>query len=406
MGDSAPISYRALLSVPQFSQLAGGTFLARAASQLWQISLVLFILQRFDSPELAGVAAFLALAPGLLLSPIAGALLDRHHRLRLIQLDFLLGAVSMGLVAALSLAQRLSPAMLLGIVAISSLTGPLSATGTRTLFPLVVPRPLWDRANAIDSASLALSAVVGPACAGFLVAWFGGEITFLVAASFLLTAGLILLTVQDPDRAGVKPEPLLASAWQTVGYVLRHATLRGIVVTLWAANLPYGILVVALPVLLLHTLHWTTGGVGALWSVAGFASVASGIVVGRINSEGRERRIIAVGMALAAVACLCISLSLPIPLVVGMALLGLSGGPIDLGLLALRQRKTDMRWYGRVFAVSMSLNIAGIPVGSALAGPIVERSVLAALLLATSIAVVGCWMPFLTIPQASSGERA
>ena len=65
--------------------------------------------------------------------------------------------------------------------------------------------------------------------------------------------------------------------------------------------------------------------------------------------------------------------------------------------IACEQRRIDQ--FGRVFAVSMGLNIAGLPVGSALAGPVVERSVTVALIVAAVIAVVGCVTPFLLIPR-------
>ena len=68
--------------------MAAGTVLARTAGSLWQIALVLFVLQRFHSPALAGAATFLGIVPGLAVSPIAGALLDRHGRLRMILLDY------------------------------------------------------------------------------------------------------------------------------------------------------------------------------------------------------------------------------------------------------------------------------------------------------------------------------
>src|SRR5262249_36619275 len=138
------LSYRRLFGQPGFPRLAAGTVLARTAISLWQIALVLFVLQRFHSPALAGFATFLAIVPGLAVSPIAGALLDRHGRLRLILLDYAVAGLALTLIAALSLLNMLSPAALLVIVAVSSLTGPLSASGARTLFPLVVPRELWD----------------------------------------------------------------------------------------------------------------------------------------------------------------------------------------------------------------------------------------------------------------------
>src|SRR6516162_6496054 len=88
---AAPVArptYGQLFRVPSFAQLAAGSVLARTALQMWSIALVLFVLQRFHSPSLAGLAAFLSVVPGLVISPVSGALLDRHGRLRLILLDF------------------------------------------------------------------------------------------------------------------------------------------------------------------------------------------------------------------------------------------------------------------------------------------------------------------------------
>ena len=192
---------------------------------------------------------------------------------------------------------------------------------------------------------------------------------------------------------------MLRAAWQSLVYVVRHPTLRGVILTLWTANIPYGFLVVALPVMILREFHWSVDGVGLLWSVAGVTTVLAGLVAGRINTEGRERQIIVGGMVFAALACVCILLQSPVALLAGMALFGLASGPIDIGLFALRQRRTDPRWFGRVFAVSMSLNFAGMPVGSALAGPMVEQSIPLALLIAAVISAIGCVVPLLVIPR-------
>src|SRR5690242_20778619 len=160
---AAPVAdrtYRRLFGQVSFPQLAAGTVLARTAGQLWQIALILFVLQRFHSPALAGFATFVAIVPGLVVSPLAGALLDRYGCLRLIRVDLSVAALALVLLAALSLASALTPATLLVIVALSSLTSPLTISGTRTLFPRAVPRELWDRANGVDSGSMALAMVV------------------------------------------------------------------------------------------------------------------------------------------------------------------------------------------------------------------------------------------------------
>src|SRR5258708_13790628 len=166
-------TYRRLFALRGFPRLAIGTLLGRMAGEMWQIALVLFVLQRFHSPALAGLTAFLALFPGLVLTPLAAALFDRHGRVRLLLIAFGMAAVALTSIAVLSRTELLTPPLLLVIVAVTSLTAPLSFSGTRTLFPLVVPSALWDRANAVDAATGSLAMVGGPALAGVLVGGVG-----------------------------------------------------------------------------------------------------------------------------------------------------------------------------------------------------------------------------------------
>ncbi|HEV2236053.1 MAG TPA: MFS transporter, partial [Ktedonobacterales bacterium] len=387
--------------------------------QMWSVALVLVVLQRFHSPTLAGLAAFLSVVPGLVVSPISGALLDRHGRLRLILLDFIVAAVSMLTLSALLVTDRLAPPVLLVVVGLGSLTGPLSMSGMRSLFPLVVPRGLWDRANGIDSGIFALSLVLGPALAGYLVGWVGGEGVFLVTAGVYVLAMLALIGLREPEASTTGPRPSLArSAWQALTYVVRNPSLRGIAATLFTGNISGGIISIALPVLVFGRFHGTPADVGALWMVSGLATVCAGLLAGRLNTEGRERFVVALGMGISALAAGALALvsvfavsdavfvvgglALGAPLVllaVTMLLFGIAGGPIDVGLFSLRQRRTDPQWFGRVFAVSMSLNFAGFPAGAALGGPLAERSVTLALLVGVAVSIASAVIPYLTIPR-------
>jgi len=97
----------------------------------------------------------------MVVSPIAGALLDRHGRVRLIILDYFVASTSLLLVATLSFAGELPAWLLVAITTVASFTGPLSSSGLRSLFPLLVPEPLWERVNAVDSNGWVLATVVG-----------------------------------------------------------------------------------------------------------------------------------------------------------------------------------------------------------------------------------------------------
>ena len=155
-------SYRALLDVPWLPRILVSMILSRVAQSMVGIAIVLFTLQEYDSPTLAGIVTLASILPGLVVAPIAGALLDRHGRMRLVTLDYLVAMAAMALIAVLSLAGALPPWLLVLIAAVSSLTSILSVTGIRSLFPIIVPEPLWERANAIDSNGYVVATIVGP----------------------------------------------------------------------------------------------------------------------------------------------------------------------------------------------------------------------------------------------------
>jgi hypothetical protein len=87
-------------------------------------------------------------------------------------------------------------------------------------------------------------------------------------------------------------------------------------------------------------------------------------------------------------------------LVLGVVLVGLGSSVMDVALFSLRQRVTDPAWFGRAFAVSMHLNYSGIPVGSALSGPLLAISTPVALAAAVAFAVGAAALTFVMVPSS------
>jgi MFS family permease len=373
--------------------------LARTASTMVQLVLVLFALERFHSPGVAGAVTFLALAPGLLVSPIGGALLDRHGRVKLMVLDYIVAAISLALIVALGATDLLSVVPLLAIVTVSSLTFPLSQTGVRTLFPLLVPRPLWERANAIDSNGYVVSSILGPAVAGVLVATVGSLWALALTSAMYLVAAAVTLGVRDP-LGSVPHGKLLSDAWAGLVYVARHPSLRGLALSVSTNNIANGLFYIGLPVLVLTRLGGGPAEVGQLFALSGVTAAVSVLFVGRIGTEGRERELLAGAMLLIAVGYVALLLA-PNLIVVAivMLLIGIATGPFDVVLFTMRQRRTDPAWLGRAFAVSMSLNFIGFPVGSAIGGATAGISLEATFGGAVALSVLAAAITFLAIPK-------
>ena len=385
--------------MPGFARLYAGLLLGRVGGSMWLLIIVLFVLQRYHSPQLAGIAAFLAILPGLLLAPVAGALLDRYGRAPLVVADYLIAALAAGSIAVLSALHVLPTPALLAIVAVASLTNPLSNAGARSLFPTLVPRPMWERANALDSSGHVIAMLLAAPLGGALVGLVGGEWALAAAGDVFLLTALVMVRLPEPVKAAPSSGSVLLNAWRGLQYVMRNPTLRGLAVTLSTLNLGSGLLTIALPVLVLERLHGGPATVGLLWGAMGAGGLLAGLVVGRFSNLDRERSTMMVAILLTGVAMAIMPFAGSVAVVaVAAVLLGIATGPLDIALFTVRQRRTDPAWFGRAFAVSMSVNATGIPIGSGLAGPLVAWSVDAALWAAVIVTLVSAGLLWMLVP--------
>jgi len=393
-------SYRALLDVPSLGRVLLSMQVSRIAQSMVGIVMILFALQRYNSPQLAGLVAFASIAPGMVVSPIAGALLDRHGRVRLIILDYFVAAAALLLVAGLSLAGSLPAPLLVAITALASLTGPLSGSGLRSLFPLLVPPPLWERVNAVDSNGWVLATVVGAPIGAVAAQILGFEIALGLIASAYLLAAVVIFGAPDPRTDVASTGSLFLDAWQGLVYTWRNKTLRSLAISLSVMNLSSGMIEIVVPLLVLKRLGLGQDVVGLMFGLSGAAGVVSAFVSGRIRTEGRERRMILLPATLfiGTTAILLWPAGL-LPIALSMALWGLFNGPLDIAMFTLRQRKTDQAWMGRAFTVSMNLNFSGFPIGAALAGVLVGFSIEAAIVFGVVANLAGALLGYWLIPR-------
>jgi MFS family permease len=400
-------SYRALLTVPSMGRVLLSMQIARIAGTMLGVALVLFALTTYHSTLLAGFVTFASVVPGLLVSPIAGALLDRNGRTKLVVLDYLIAMASLVLVGGLAVLGALPAGLLLLIAAVASLTGPLSATGLRSLFPIIVPHHLWERVNAVDSNGFVLAMVVGPPLAAGMVSVLGGPVAIMAIGAIFGVAAVTMIRVPDPPPAIARSGSLIRDAWDGLLYTIHNPTLRALGVSISVLNLASGAITIVVPVLVLQRLGLGEFAVGAVFAVQGIAGMMAAFLIGRMDSRGRERPMLIVPMFIFAAAYALILIPGSIwTLVAALALAGVANGPLDIALFTLRQRRTDPAWTGRAFAVSMSINYLGSPIGSALAGWLVSSSVDVAIGLGVASSVLAGVLAFALVPGSDRAVAA
>jgi MFS family permease len=406
-------SYRAVIAIPDLGRVVLSMQLARIAQAMVGVALVLFSLAEFGSPAVAGIVTFAILLPGILLSPIAGALLDRHGRVRLIVVDYVVAMTTMILVGGLAIAGLLSVEVLVVIAAISSMTGPFSQTGLRSLFPMMAPKHLWERVNALDSSGYVVAMIVGPPLAAAMVSVMGPRLAVMAIAIPYGLAAFVLLPVREPANTPTGSGRLLVDAWQGLRYVWGNRSLRGLGFSISTLNLAGGITTIVIPIIVLEVLGGSEALVGVVFALSGVAGVISVALSGRIDSRRREWLLLILPMAFMGPAML---LMLPaadpgdialgwLGLTLSMVLNGMLNGPMDIGLFTMRQRRTDPAMLGRAFAVSMAFNFLGYPIGAAIGGALAATSLDSAIWLAAGASVLATILALVMIPRHVDAPR-
>ncbi|UYN96899.1 MAG: MFS transporter [Enhydrobacter sp.] len=405
------LTYRHVLRLDGMRELYAAACLSRLAGRMFSLVIVLYVLDRFGSPVLAGWVAFAAMAPGLAVSPLAGALLDRLGAARAVVIDMAVGALLVLALVGADAAGVVTEPLLLALVGLYSLTSPLGTAGIRVLIPRLAPREALDLANALDTGSYALINVAGPAVAGVVFGFVGVEaallaIVVLYGAACVALVPLVRRVIGSPAAS---PASLLGAAWAGVVYVVRHASLRGLAISYALFQTSWGILVVAVPVVVMADLG--SGGiadsvVGGLWAAAGLAGGLGALFAGHLRTDGRERLFIAAGTLATAFAIYPLGASFGlVGLALALILAGFLEGPVDVGVLSLRQRRTDPAWLGRALAVSMSFNLSGLPIGSAIGGLVVAHSPPLAFALAALTSVLAAAAAYGLVPAQDSSEH-
>ena len=398
-------SYRALLAVPSLGRVLLAMQVGRIAQSMISIVMILFALQRYDSAELAGAVAFASIVPGMVISPIAGALLDRHGRVRLIILDFGVAAGSLLVTAALALNGDLPAGLLIAICGVASLTGPLSGSGLRSLFPLMVPEPLWERVNAVDSNGWVLATVVGAPFGAVFAQILGFEAAMALIAAAYVVAAIVMIGAPDPRTEVASTGNLMRDAWQGLVYTWHNRTLRGLAVSLSVMNLGGGVVQIVVPLIILRRLGMGQDMVGYMFGLMGAFGVVSAFMSGRLRTVGREKMLIVIpAFGFAAATAILLWPAGLLPIALSMAVAGFINGPLDISMFTLRQRCTDPAWMGRAFTVSMNLNFSGYPIGAAIAGVLVGVSIEAALVFAVAANFVGAVLAYVLIPGPDKTE--
>lgn len=319
---------------------------------------------------LLGLVSFCQAAPVLIASPIAGAILDRVDRRRVLLVVQLVVAATMFVLATLVATGAIRVWQVMTLAVIAGTASGFDWPARLSLVPSLVPKRDLQSAVALNAAAFNGSRVVGPVVAGFLLGTVGVGACFYLNAAMYVPFVFVLTTMAVDRTLPAAPPQTSAFADLLDGYryIWRTPTIRGLL-SVDLVPLTFGISYFTLaPAVARDVLGLGGRGLGLLLAANGVGYLGGTLLVAALSGARRRGRTVVVGVAVYAL------------LLVGYALSGnvlLTGGLILLiGLVVsvygtlndtLIQTLVDESYRGRVMAVySMFWGLT--PIGSLEAG--------------------------------------
>lgn len=351
-----------------------GQLVSGVGSRLTSFALGIWVYQSTGSTTQFALIFVAMAVPALLISPIAGALVDRWDRRRTMIACDAVSALTMFALAALYATDRLALWHVYAGVGISAIANAFLQPAYAASIPLLASQEQLTRVNGLVQTGFAVAQVGGPLLAGVLVSTISMQGVLIVdALTFVIgVIALCFARVPRPLRSAEAEQSLWREAATGFRYVHDRPGLYGLLLVFGATNFLFGIASIAITPLVLSFADAAL--LGVQMAVGGCGLLLGGLAMSTWG--GPKRRIHGVlGFSLAAGVLLAVhglAPSFALVLVAGFGFF-LTLPVLNASNAALWQSKVPADLQGRCFAIQRVLSEAAMPLGYCLAGPLAER---------------------------------
>jgi hypothetical protein len=355
-----------------------GQIVSVLASSMSQFGLTIFMYEKTQSATALGLMQVFYFMPFLLISPIAGVMVDRHNRKMMMMVsDLAAGLATIGILLVLYFGvwqfwQMYLAAVIFGLG--TAFQWPAYSAAISTM----VSKEQLGRANGMMSLMEAGPGVIAPILAGALlpIIKLTGILFFDVATFILAIGALLIVHVPQPVRTeeGAKASGgMLKEAAYGFKYIFARPSLLGLQLVFFAGNLFAGMAFTLLAPMILSR----SGNNSLLFGSAQSAGAIAGLVGGVLMSiwGGFKRRVHGVlfGWIISGIGMAIIGLAGGLPIwITGLAISSIVIPLVNGSNQAIWQSKVAPDLQGRVFASRRLIAWITNPISPIIAGTLAD----------------------------------
>jgi len=353
-----------------FRLFFGGQSISLIGTWMTRVATSWLVYRLTKSSLLLGTVGFAGQIPTFLLAPLAGVIVDRIDRRKVLVWTQALAMVQSLALAWLTLSHRINIGEVLALSAMQGVINAFDMPGRQSfMIRMVEDRNDLSNAIAINSSMVNLARLIGPSLAGLLIAATNEGWCFLVDGVSYIAVIVSLVMMRVPHESPHHGTTMIEQLRQGWAYVAESVPIRRILMLFSVLSLMGWPFMVLMPIFAAQVLHGGPHTLGFLMGAVGVGSLASALSLVLRRSVRGLLKMIPIAAAVFGIGLISFGLSknlwlsLPMMLVTGFGMMqGLTASNTIL------QTLVDERMRGRVMSYYTMAFVGMAPFGSLMAG--------------------------------------
>jgi MFS transporter, DHA3 family, macrolide efflux protein len=315
--------------------------------------------------------------PVVLLSPIAGALVDRFYRRTALIFTEGVGALSMSVVALLVYNGLLNIWLVYCVALLIAVCNTIKWQALSTATSLIVNESDFGRTSGMLQLAEGIVSILSPLLGGMLLGILAPSLVILVTVPTFLFAILVLLIVSMPEPRSISTNSLVKkNLWREMAFGWAYITARpgllSLLIYFATTNFLTGMFALLLTPLVLSLASAQT--LGVVQAIAGVGMVAGSLLMTAWRGPRIRVDVILIFMLLSGVSILVAGAKPSITCVTLANFVVVFSLPFVVSSSqAIWQTKVPPNLQGKVFGIRRMITQASYPLSYLLVGPITEN---------------------------------
>jgi DHA3 family macrolide efflux protein-like MFS transporter len=357
-----------------------GQIISMLGTTMTHFGLTIWIYEQTGEATPLALMGFFYFAPMVVLSPVAGAIVDRSNR----KLMMMLSDLAAGLVTIVQLTLLATGSLQIWHLYVTAVIATSFQTFQWPAFSaaiaMMLPKEQYGRANGMLELANSAAGIFAPMLAGAMLPLIGltGIMTIDIVTFSFAVGALLFVFIPQPERTEAGRTGA-GSIWKESAYGFRHIlqrpSLLGLQLVFTVGNFFSGLGFTLLPAMILARTGNNEIVLGIVQSFGAIGGVIGGLAMSAWGGPKRRVHGVLAGWILGSLlgqSLLGLGQSLPVWLVA--AFLGMFFAPvINASNQAIWQAKVEPDVQGRVFATRRLIAWAVSPIATLLAGPLADQ---------------------------------